>query len=76
LNESLGAMVKLTYDHEVMGSSSENTLAEMHEKFLYIRPKVVGSFLRPSVNRSYMHRAALFSLKSMVRAMKFITSAY
>jgi hypothetical protein len=69
-------MVKLPYDYEVMCSNSENTLAEMHEKFLCIRPKVIGSFLGPSVSGSYVHQAALFSLKSMVRAMKFITSAY
>jgi hypothetical protein len=33
----------------------------MQEKTVYIKPKVVGRFLRPYGRESYMHWAALFS---------------
>jgi hypothetical protein len=52
---SPGTVVKLLpCDHEVMGSSSRNSLSEMQGNAAYIRLKVVG----PCTSESYVHRAA------------------
>jgi hypothetical protein len=54
-----GVAVKLLPCHHEVVAKSRKHLAEMQGKTVYIRPKVVGSFLGPCASRSYVHRIAL-----------------
>jgi hypothetical protein len=56
--------------------SWKQPLAEMQGKAVYIRSKVVGPFPGPCASRSYVHRAALFSLSPYDMATNSITKAF
>jgi hypothetical protein len=45
--------------------SWKQPLAEMQGKTAYIRPKVVGPFLGPCANKSYVHRGPLISYRCL-----------
>jgi hypothetical protein len=49
-------------DHEVMGSSPENSLLQKCRERLYTKPKVVGPFPGPGASGGYVHRVALLGL--------------
>jgi hypothetical protein len=49
--------------------SWKQPLAEMQGKTAYIRPKVVGPFLRTCASESYMHPAALLSPSTVVKLL-------
>jgi hypothetical protein len=67
-----GAAVKLSCDHEVMGSSPKNSTCRNTENVTYIRPKMVKSFPEPCTSGTYVHRAALYKKGSPGAAVKLL----